>query len=381
MSAKNSIELKKGLKNVYFDKTNISDIDGKKGLLSYRGYDINDLATNSTFEEVCFLLLHRYLPDDSELKSFINQINKIDHIPQVAIDIILNLKESHPMDVLQSVISTIGSMETKPHDFDSDSTIEMGIKLIAYTPMIVAAHQRIRNGQSPIKPEKKFSLAENFLHMLFGKTPEKSESIAIDKDFILHAEHGVNASTFSARVSASTGSDFFSCITAAISALKGPKHGGAAEGVMKMANEIGNKSNANTYVEKALSNGERIMGFGHPVYKTTDPRAKHLKTAAKNLAKIKGEPKWFSIIQAVVDTDSMQSRARIGLHPNVDLWAGASYSLLDISEDLFVPIFCIGRIPGWIAHIIEQSEKKDILRPRLLYSGKNNVKYKKIQDR
>ena len=381
MSAKNSIELKKGLKNVYFDKTNISDIDGKKGLLSYRGYDINDLATNSTFEEVCFLLLHRYLPDDSELKSFINQINKIDHIPQVAIDIILNLKESHPMDVLQSVISTIGSMETKPHDFDSDSTIEMGIKLIAYTPMIVAAHQRIRNGQSPIKPEKKFSLAENFLHMLFGKTPEKSESIAIDKDFILHAEHGVNASTFSARVSASTGSDFFSCITAAISALKGPKHGGAAEGVMKMANEIGNESNANTYVEKALSNGERIMGFGHPVYKTTDPRAKHLKTAAKNLAKIKGEPKWFSIIQAVVDTDSMQSRARIGLHPNVDLWAGASYSLLDISEDLFVPIFCIGRIPGWIAHIMEQSEKKDILRPRLLYSGKNNVKYKKIQDR
>ena len=281
MSAKNSIELKKGLKNVYFDKTNISDIDGKNGLLSYRGYDINDLATNSTFEEVCFLLLYRYLPDNSELESFKNKINKIDQIPQIALDIILNLKESHPMDVLQSAISTIGSMETKPNNFDSDSTTEMGIKLIAYTPMIVAAHQRIRNGQSPIKPEKKFSLAENFLHMLFGKTPEKSESIAIDKDFILHAEHGVNASTFSARVSASTGSDFFSCITAAISALKGPKHGGAAEGVMKMANQIGNEANANTYVEKTLSNGERIMGFGHPVYKTTDPRAKHLKTAAK----------------------------------------------------------------------------------------------------
>ena len=372
MSSKNSVELKKGLKNVYFDKTNISDIDGKNGLLSYRGYDINDLATNSTFEEVCFLLLYRYLPDNSELESFKNKINKIDQIPQIALDIILNLKESHPMDVLQSAISTIGSMETKPNNFDSDSTTEMGIKLIAYTPMIVAAHQRIRNGQSPIKPEKKFSLAENFLHMLFGKTPEKSESIAIDKDFILHAEHGVNASTFSARVSASTGSDFFSCITAAISALKGPKHGGAA---------IGNEANANTYVEKTLSNGERIMGFGHPVYKTTDPRAKHLKTAAKDLAKIKGQPKWFSIIQAVVDTDAMQSRARIGLHPNVDLWAGASYSLLDIPEDLFVPIFCIGRIPGWVAHIIEQSEKKDILRPRLLYSGKNNIKYKKIQDR
>ena len=381
MSAKNSIELKKGLKNVYFDKTNISDIDGKNGLLSYRGYDINDLATNSTFEEVCFLLLYKYLPDNSELESFKNKINKIDQIPQIALDIILNLKESHPMDVLQSTISTIGSMETKPDAFDSDSTTEMGIKLIAYTPMIVAAHQRIRNGQSPVRPEKKLSLAENFLHMLSGKTPEKSESIAIDKDLILHAEHGVNASTFSARVSASTGSDFFSCITAAISALKGPKHGGAAEGVIKMTNEIGNESNANTYVEKTLSNGERIMGFGHPVYKTMDPRAKHLKTAAKDLAKIKGQPKWFSIIQAVVDTDAMQSRARIGLHPNVDLWAGASYSLLDIPEDLFVPIFCIGRIPGWIAHIIEQSEKKDILRPRLLYSGKNNIKYKKIQDR
>ena len=381
MSAKNSIELKKGLKNVYFDKTNISDIDGKNGLLSYCGYDINDLATNSTFEEVCFLLLYKYLPNDSELKRFQNKLNEINQLPKNALHITYTLKESHPMDVLQSVISTIGSMETKPSNFDTNLTINMGIKLIAYTPMIVAAHQRIRNDQTPIQPKKNFSLAENFLHMLFDKTSEQSESNAIDKDFILHAEHGVNASTFSARVSASTGSDFFSCITAAISALKGPKHGGAAEGVIKMANEIGNESNANTYVEKALNNGERIMGFGHPVYKTTDPRAKHLKTAAKDLAKIKGEPKWFSIIQAVVDTDAMQSRARIGLHPNVDLWAGASYSLLDIPEDLFVPIFCIGRIPGWVAHIIEQSEKKDILRPRLLYSGKNNVKYKKIEDR
>ncbi len=381
MSTEDSIELKKGLKNVYFDKTSISDIDGKNGFLSYRGYNIDDLATSSTFEEVCFLLLYKHLPNQSELKKFTNQLNQIDHIPKVALDVIYSLKESHPMDVLQSAISTIGSAEKKPPVFKYDSTIDMGIKLIAYTPMIVAAHHRIRNQQTPINPQKKFSLAENFLHMLFNTTPTESESIAIDKDFILHAEHGVNASTFSGRVSASTGADFFSCMTAAISALKGPKHGGAAEGVMKMANEIGNESNANAYVEKTLQNGERIMGFGHPVYKTTDPRSKHLKIAAKELAKIKGQPKWFSIIQAVVDTDAMQSRARIGLHPNVDLWAGASYSLLDIPEDLFVPIFCIGRIPGWVAHIIEQYEKKDILRPRLLYSGKNNIKYKKLEDR
>lgn len=381
MSSKDSIELKKGLKNVYFDKTNISDIDGRNGLLSYRGYDINDLSKDSTFEEVCFLLLYGRLPNNSELKILKNQINKIDQIPKIALDIISNLKESHPMDVLQSVISTIGSMGMKTNTLDTDSTIEMGIQVIAYVPMIVAAHQRIRNNKSPIRPKKNFTLAENFLHMLFNKTPEKSESIAIDQDFILHAEHGVNASTFSARVSASTGSDFFSCITAAISALKGPKHGGAAEGVMKMANEIGNESNANSYVEKTLNNGGRIMGFGHPVYKTIDPRAKHLKIAAKDLAKIKGQPKWFSIIQAVVDTDAMQSRARVGLHPNVDLWAGASYSLLDIPEDLFVPIFCIGRIPGWVAHIMEQYAKKDIIRPRLLYSGRNNVKYKKLEDR
>ena len=381
MSSKDSIELKKGLKNVYFDRTNISDIDGKNGFLTYRGYDINDLATDSTFEEVCFLLLYERLPDNAELKNFKEQINKIEQIPKIAIDLISSLKESHPMDVLQSAISTIGSIEKKPSTLNINSTIEMGINLIAYTPMIVAAHQRIRNNKAPIQPKKKFTIAENFLHMLFDKIPEKSESIAIDKDFILHAEHGVNASTFSARVSASTGSDFFSCISAAISALKGPKHGGAAEGVMKMANEIGNESNANAYVEKTLNNGGRIMGFGHPVYKTTDPRAKHLKTAAKNLAKIKGQPKWFSIIQAVVDTNAMQNRARIGLHPNVDLWAGSSYSLLDIPEDLFVPIFSIGRIPGWIAHIIEQYKKKDILRPRLLYSGETKIKYKKLEDR
>jgi citrate synthase len=381
MSSKDSIELKKGLKNVYFDKTNISNIDGKNGFLSYRGYDINDLATDSTFEEICFLLLHGRLPDHSDIKSFKDHINQIDQIPEIVLDTIFNLKKSHPMNVLQSAISTIGSIENKHSVLDANSTIEMGIKLIAYTPMIVAAHERIRNGKSPIKPKEKLSLAENFLLMLFNEIPEKSESIAIDKDFILHAEHGVNASTFSARVSASTGSDFYSCITAAISALKGPKHGGAAEGVMKMANEIGNESNANSYVEKALNNGDRIMGFGHPVYKTTDPRAKHLKIAAKNLARIKGQPKWFSIIQSVVDTDAMQSRARVGLHPNVDLWAGASYSLLDIPEDLFVPIFCIGRIPGWVAHIMEQYEKKDILRPRLLYSGKNNLKFKKLEDR
>lgn len=374
-------EIKKGLKNVYIDKTKSSFIDGKQGKLIYRGYNIHDLASKSTFEEIVYLLINGDLPDKEELNKIDLELKSNRQINKEILSVIQSMKNSHPMDVLRTCMSLLSASDSNPDDISIENAKRIGFRITAILPTIVATHHRLRNGQQPIQPNDQLTHAENFLYMLSGEIPDPRDAKLIDKDLILHAEHGVNASTFSARVSASTGSDFFSCITAAISALKGPKHGGAAEGVIKMANEIGNESNANTYVEKALNNGERIMGFGHPVYKTTDPRAKHLKTAAKDLAKIKGEPKWFSIIQAVVDTDAMQSRARIGLHPNVDLWAGASYSLLDIPEDLFVPIFCIGRIPGWVAHIIEQSEKKDILRPRLLYSGKNNVKYKKIEDR
>ena len=203
----------------------------------------------------------------------------------------------------------------------------------------------------------------------------------IDEDLVLHAEHGANASTFAARVAASTRADFYAALAAAIATLKGPRHGGAAEGAMRMAEEIGSAENAEKYVNDKLEARERIMGFGHAVYKDVDPRAKHLRAGAKALGEREGQTKWYSIIDAVTKTNAMQRRSRAGVNPNVDLWSGAVYSLLGIPEDLFVPLFAIGRMPGWAAHIVEQLTVRDILRPRLLYSGPEDVEYVPIEDR
>ena len=252
---------------------------------------------------------------------------------------------------------------------------------MAAVPSIITTHERIRNGHEIIPPNKDLSHAANFLYMLFGKIPNKIESNLIDKDFILHAEHGANASSFTARVTASTKADFYTAITAALAALKGPLHGGAAEGVMKMANEIGNKENVENYVDSFLKSGGRIMGLGHAVYKTADPRAIHLKEGAKQLSDQKGNPKWFSILNAITETKAVQMRQRRGIYPNVDFWAGAIYSLIGIPDDLFVPIFAIGRIPGWILHILEQYQANILIRPALFYNGSEGKKYINIDKR
>ena len=240
---------------------------------------------------------------------------------------------------------------------------------------------RIRNGNEVIPPNKNLSHASNFLYMLSGEIPDQIESDLIDKDFILHAEHGVNASSFTARVTASTKADFYAAITAAISSLKGPLHGGAAEGVMNMANEIGSKENVETYVDSFLKSGGRIMGLGHAVYKTADPRAIHLKEGAEQLSELKGNPKWFAILNAITETKAVQMRQRRGIHPNVDFWAGAIYSLIGIPDDLFVPIFAIGRIPGWIIHILEQYQSNILIRPAISYNGPEELKYININER
>jgi len=379
--AEEKVEIKKGLKDVYFDRSESSFIDAKNGTLLYRGYNIHDLAEHSTFEETAYLLLHGTLPTSPQLGEFDAQLKAERRLPNEILQVIRITKDAHPMDVLRTAVSAMSSLDSEVSDNSHASTMRKGVRLTSAAATIVAAHARLRDGKDPVSPDTDLTHAANLLYMLFGNRPDEKDTRLIDKDLVLHAEHGVNASTFGARVAASTGADFYAAITAAIAVLKGPKHGGAAENVMNMAKEIGSADKAKDYVESVVNNGGRIPGFGHPVYRTIDPRTVHLKADAKELGERKGNPGWFSILQAVTETDTMKKRSRLGHHPNVDLWAGAVYSLLGIPNDLFIPLFAIGRMPGWTSHILEQYNRKDILRPRLQYSGPMEMPYVPIEQR
>lgn len=381
MAGNNKVELKKGFKDVYFDRTTTSLIVAKPGKLLYRGYGIDDLAQNSTFEETSYLLLYGSLPTSAQLDEFTKTLNAYRTLPSEVLQIIEMMKDTHPMDVLRTSVSVMGMSDDNEMNVTPEGARDKGIRLTGALATIVAMHHRLRNREKPVSPDDNLGHGANFLYMLNGERPDPQDARLIDKDLILHAEHGANASTFVARVASSTRADFYSAITAAIATLKGPRHGGAAEGAMKMAQEVGSADNADNYVDDKLAKGERIMGFGHAVYRDVDPRSKHLRIDAKELGERMGQPKWYSIIEAVTESRAMKRRARLGLNPNVDLWSGAIYSLLNIPDDLFVPLFAMGRAPGWTAHVMEQLTASDILRPRLLYNGPEDVEYAPIEDR
>lgn len=369
----------RGLKGVVIDKTNSSFIDGVEGRLMYRGYNIHDLAEKSNFEETVYLILNGNLPTKSQLKEFDNQLRANRDIPNEIIDIIRVTQKSHPMDVLRTAISALSSFEPDTEDNSIEATLRKGIRLTAQAPTIVTAHSRIRQGLDPVPPNPDLNQAANFLYMLTGKLPDPDESRLIDKDFVLHAEHGINASAFAARVTASTVSDLHSAIVTGISTLKGPSHGGAAEEVMKFSLDIGSEDNAEPYTRNILENGGRIMGFGHRVYQVEDPRARHLQKECEELGAKKGQPKWFRILSKVAEV--MQPYASKGICPNVDFWAGAMYHLLDIPKDLFISIFAMGRVPGWTAQVIEQYSDNILLRPLLQYEGEYDREYIPIEQR
>ena len=377
--ATREVELKRGLKDVYLDTTEASEVIGDTGQLFYRGYNIHDLAEHSTFEECVFLLMMGHLPTRSELDQFEAALRSSRGLPPEILDIIDRVKQAHPMDVLRTAVSALSAFDPDTENISEEATLRKGTRLTAQVATIVTAHQSIRNGRKPTPPDPSLNHAGNFLYMLLGERLDEETTRLMDKDFIVHLDHGANASAFAARVTASTQADLHGAVVSGISTLKGPLHGGAAEGVMKMAEGIGSVENAQRYVEGVLSNGGRVMGYGHPVYRAVDPRSIHLKADAKSLGERKGQPKWFSILQAV--TTVMEPYAKRGLHPNVDLWSGAIYSLLDIPDDLFIPIFALGRIPGWTAHVMEQYSRKDILRPRLLYNGPTDLEYLPIEQR
>ena len=379
MSKEEKIDIRRGLRDVYIDRTRSSFIDGKKGHLLYRGYNIDDLARDSCFEETAYLLLHGDLPNANQLSSFDYLLKSSRSMPTEILEVLNIVKNSHPMDALRTAISASSILEDDVEDVSLESTLKKGIKLTAMAPTIVAAHYRLSISETPIEPRDDLSHAANFLYMLSGETPDPEDAALLDKDFVLHAEHGINASSFAARIAASTKADIHCAITAGIAVLKGPSHGGAAEGVMQMAMEIGSKENARDYVKSRLKNRKVIVGFGHRVYRTEDPRAKHLKEDARKLSARKGDPRWFGILEEVAE--AMKPYAKKGIAENVDFWSGAIYQILSIPEQLYIPIFAMGRVPGWTAQVLEQLENNILLRPRLLYVGDKNREYIKMQDR
>jgi len=374
-----NVKINRGLKGIYFERSAVSHIDGSAGTLSYRGYSIDALATQSTFEEVCYLLIYGDLPAQAELADFDAKLKDARELPASVYDVIRSTKDGHPMDVLRTATSALAALTPTSQDVSVEAFIENGIKLTSQVPMIIAAHDRIRNGEEPVAANKTLSHAANWLWMLKGEKPSDDAARLADVDFILHAEHGSNASSFAARVTIGTEANLHGAIVTALSTLAGPAHGGAAEDVMKMVREIGTPENAASYVKAKRANREAVTGFGHRVYRAEDPRARHMREGVRKLGEEMGAPEWYAILQGVVD--AMKPYARHGLNVNVDFYSGVVYQLHGIPMDLYVPIFAIGRMPGWIIQCIEQLEGNILIRPLTLYNGAEPRDYVTLSDR
>jgi citrate synthase len=374
-----AIKIHRGLRGVYFERSSCTLIDGKAGDLRYRGYSIHDLAERSTFEETAWLLLNGELPTAQQLSAFDHDLKAARTLPEPLYGIIRVMKGAHPMDTLRTAVSALSAFDAEVADNSREATLRKATRLTSQIASIVAAHSRIRGGLEPVAPDRNVSHAANLLWMLKDTQPSGDAAHLIDRDLILHAEHGSNASSFAARVVVGTEANLHAAITAAIAALSGPAHGGAAEDVMKMAEEIGDPSRAAEYVRSKRKAGEPVTGFGHRVYRAEDPRARHMRAGVQNLSKEMGEPRWYEILQGVVQ--AMAPYARHGVNVNVDFYSGVVYHLLGVPRDLFVPIFACGRVPGWAVQVLEQLENNILIRPLTLYSGPEARAYKPIAER
>ncbi|HDR4436024.1 TPA: citrate synthase [Bacillus cereus] len=367
----------RGLEGVVATTSSVSSIIDDT--LTYVGYNIDDLAENATFEEVVYLLWHRKLPNEQELAKFNEIVSEYYKVPGEILAYLkqVDLKIAHPMSVLRTAISMLSLYDESAEIMDEKSNYLKAVKLQAQVGTLVAAYARIRKGLDVVEPRNDLSLAANFLYMLNDREPKEVEIEAFDKALVLHADHELNASTFTARVCVATLSDVYSGITAAIGALKGPLHGGANENVMKMLTEIGEEENVESYIHNALQNKVKIMGFGHRVYEQGDPRAKHLREMSKRLCVLLGEEKWYNMSIKIEDIVTKEK----GLPPNVDFYSASVYHCLGIDHDLFTPIFAISRMSGWLAHILEQYENNRLIRPRADYNGPTHQVYVPIAQR
>lgn len=368
---------KKGLEGVVAAESSISSIIDDQ--LTYVGYTIDDLAEKSTFEEVVYLLWNLKLPTKEQLKNIQTELAENMELPEAIIDHLhsYDLSTVHPMAALRTAVSLLGLLDEEADVMEEEANKRKALRLQARISSIVAAFARIRQGKDPVKPKKNLTYAANFLYMLNGKEAEDIEIEAIDKALILHADHELNASTFTARVCVATLSDLYSGITAAIGALKGPIHGGANEQVMNMLMEIGEEENAIPYIKKKFENKELIMGMGHRVYQEGDPRAKHLEKMSKELTTLIGQPKWYNMSVKIEDYIKQEK----GLPANVDFYSATVYHSLGIDHDLFTPIFAVSRASGWLAHILEQYDNNRLIRPRADYVGPSTQEYTPIEDR
>jgi citrate synthase len=369
----------KGLEDVVAAQTAISDIDGKLGKLWYVGYSIDELAENSTFEEVVFLLHNGRLPTQAELDEVTEQMVTSRETADFVASLMPTLAEqTSPMSMLRSSVSAASAYDPDGWDQSPEANYRKAIRIISLMPTLIAYYDRHRRDLPIVEPNPKLPHAANFLYMLSGQEPEQQAAEVFDTLFILYADHTMNASTFTARVVASTLSDIHSAVTAAIAALKGPLHGGANELAMRMVEEIGEVSKAETYVKELFSRKELIMGFGHRVYRTVDdPRATILRRLSRELGDATGEPRWYEISEAVEKV----VLAEKGLRPNVDFYAGSVLHYLGLPEDLFTPMFAAARASGWTAHIREQYADNRIIRPDSEYIGPRDQRYVPIEER
>jgi citrate synthase len=369
---------KAGLEGVVAAQSAISDVNGIEGRLIYRGYDIHDLAENSSFEEVVFLLWNGRLPRRAELNQLQEQLSSNASLPGEIIRLIQTLpRDANPMDALRTVVSALSLYDPDGQDMSREANVRKAARLTAKFPTIVTTFDRARRGLEPVAPRNDLTVAGNLLYTLRGESPDDVATRTIDVALVLHADHELNASTFSARVTAATLSDIYSAIVSAIGTLKGPLHGGANEGVIKNLLEIGNVENVETWVGNKLAAKEKIMGFGHRVYRTEDPRATHLREMSRKLGERNGEMKWFEMSHKMEKVMMREKK----LNPNVDFYSASTYYALGLNTDLFTPIFACSRISGWTAHVLEQFDNNRLIRPRADYVGPRDLKYVPIDER
>ncbi|CAN5637072.1 citrate synthase [soil metagenome] len=367
-----------GLRGVAAATSSVSDVIGDKGQLIYQGYDIHDLAANSTFEEVVFLLWNKTLPKRAELDELKRSLAASYAIPQEIIGLMKRFpRAADPIDVLRTNASALEFYDSNARDISREAAVKTAIRLTAQFPTLVAAAERIRKGLEPVDPDLSLNIPANFLYMLKGEKPSEHDAHMFDISLILHADHELNASTFAARVVAGTLADMYASVTAAIGALSGPLHGGANTNVMKMLLEIGEVDNVESYIKKALAEKKKIMGFGHAVYRTEDPRATHLRAFSKEMGERSGEMKWYDMSRKVEEVIMREK----GLYPNVDFFSASTYYMMGIPLELYTPIFAVSRISGWTGHILEQYADNKLIRPRAEYIGQRDSVYVPIEER
>ncbi len=373
-----------GLEGVYFTKSHICKVDGVNGRLYYRGYSIETLAHNSTFEEVCYLILNGQLPNSEQLSRFDLELREERELPVQIVGMIKEMaNKADAMDVLRSAVSSLPAYDNEAYDSSEGANMRKSARLIAKIASIVAAIGRFRSGGDYIRPDPEVGHAENLLHMLGVRDPDPRKVKLLDTMLILHAEHSSNASTFSTLVTGSTLADLYAAITSGIGTLKGPLHGGADEAALAMMREIGSPENTERYIEEALSGKRRIMGFGHRVYKTYDPRARIIR--ADLLAMQKDEAEEVRKLTAIALRAEKMMIERLGktkgIWPNIDFFSGPVYTYIGIPIALFTPLFAVSRVPGWCAHMLEYWQSNRLLRPLEYYIGPLNLEYTRIGNR